>query len=259
MKIIIGSDHGGLDLKEFLKTRMIKNGHYVTDAGTNSKKSVDYPDFAGKVAESVVSGAFDRGIMIDAIGNASAITCNKIPGIRAAVAINEFTVKSSREHNNANILTLGGLLYAPEYAGQLVDVWLKTDYAGGRHQNRLNKIFSIEKKYSGSAVMQISESYIKSIVIRVLTELGYLKDEQNSSLRNETTVNLLPDIPISSVKTAGITVASSKSSSPVIVESIVIKAIKAGNHILTVPLNAIVTQLAVDTAKDNKLKIERRG
>lgn len=262
MRIIIGSDHGGYELKEFLKQKLTEAGYAVTDIGTNTKDSVDYPDFALQVAEGVASGTYDRGIMIDAIGNASAITCNKVPGIRAAVAINEFSVKSSREHNNSNVLTLGGLFYAPSYAWQLVDLWLKTEYQGGRHQRRLDKISAVEQKYAGSGTMELNENLIRTIIISVLKEMGYLKDESNVSLRYDVSSapKLEPKAYLSEIKTAGISVAAPKATDKkVIVEADVIQAARAGQKKIIVGFDTIITQLAIDAAKDYGIKIERRG
>ena len=118
----------------------------VTDVGTYDEKSCDYPDFAFAVAAKVKEGSVDFGIIIDATGNPSAITANKLAGIRAANCFNEFTAKSAREHNNANVLTIGAKSIGEETAKSVLDAWLSTGFGGERHQRRLNKISEIEKR-----------------------------------------------------------------------------------------------------------------
>ncbi len=146
--IAIGSDHGGFGLKEALKPYLEQLGHKVVDAGTSSSEPCDYPDFAYAVARMVSTGQAQLGIMIDAIGNASAIVANKVPGIRAACCTDEFSARSSREHNNANVLTLGGRVLGVELAKAIVKVWLETAFGGGRHQKRIEKIRDIEEAVS---------------------------------------------------------------------------------------------------------------
>ena len=151
MTIFIGCDHGGFLLNEDLKAHLARIGHQVRDFGTHSTEAVDYPDVAFLVAQAVSgvlrAGGDGRGIIIDSIGQASAIVANKVPGIRAAVGIDTFTVKSSREHNNANVLCLGGQYHGPGLARHLVEAWLDTSYAGGRHEQRVAKIRDIEKRF----------------------------------------------------------------------------------------------------------------
>jgi ribose 5-phosphate isomerase B len=148
LKIVIGSDHTGVKVKkmviDFLKTKSFQ----VLDIGTYSEESVDYPDIAFNVANRVVNKEFDYGIIIDATGIPSAITANKIPGIRAATCYNEFSARSSREHNNANVLVLGAKAIGEETIKSIIDVWLGSNFLGDRHQKRLDKISAIEEKYS---------------------------------------------------------------------------------------------------------------
>ncbi|NMB80861.1 MAG: ribose 5-phosphate isomerase B [Ignavibacteria bacterium] len=147
-KIVVGSDHTGVKVKklvvEFLKSKLYE----VLDVGTYSEESVDYPDIAFNVANRVVNKEFELGIIIDATGIPSAITANKIPGIRAATCYNEFSAKSSREHNDANILVLGAKAVGEETIKSIIDVWLNSNFLGDRHQRRLDKIKAIEDKYS---------------------------------------------------------------------------------------------------------------
>ncbi|MBM4167984.1 MAG: ribose 5-phosphate isomerase B [Ignavibacteria bacterium] len=144
--IAVGSDHGGFQLKEIIKQSLLEMGYSVADVGTHSDEACDYPDFAYAVGVLVANGNTDRGIMIDAIGIASAIVANKVPGIRAVPCWNEFVARSSREHNDANVLTLGGRVIGTELAKAIVKAWLETDFAGGRHQGRVRKISDVEKK-----------------------------------------------------------------------------------------------------------------
>lgn len=144
-RVAVGSDHGGYEMKEKLKVYLKTLGYHVADVGTDSKESVDYPDFAVKVAQKVASGECDRGIMIDGAGIGSSMACNKIKGIRAALCYNVKTAVNSREHNNANVLTLGGPMHSEEEISEMVKVWLETRFAGGRHWPRVNKIMALER------------------------------------------------------------------------------------------------------------------
>lgn len=146
--IIIGSDHGGLTLKTALDSYLRRRGFQISDAGTNSDASVDYPDFGQKVAEAVISGEADLGILICGTGIGMSIAANKIPGIRAALVTDVFMARMAREHNNANILVLGGRVLDEQKACDLVGAWLDAAFEGGRHQSRLDKITALEKKYS---------------------------------------------------------------------------------------------------------------
>lgn len=144
--IVIGSDHTGFKAKEELKKYLQMKGYEIIDVGTNSEQSCDYPDFAYAVAYAVKTNQAQRGIMLDATGIPSSIAANKVKGIRSAVAFNEFAVKSSREHNNSNVLTLGAKIFDIEILKSFVDLWLNTNFQGGRHQKRLDKIVEIENR-----------------------------------------------------------------------------------------------------------------
>jgi len=145
--VAIGADHGGFELKEALKSDITALGFEVSDVGTNSKEAVDYPDFAHAVARSVSSGKAWRGIMIDGAGIGSCIVANKVPGVRAGMAYDISSANNSREHDDANVLTLGAGLIGVALAKQIVKVWLTTEFAGGRHIPRVDKIVAVEKKY----------------------------------------------------------------------------------------------------------------
>ena len=143
--VVIGADHGGFEAKEIIKEYLRTIGYRVTDVGTFSKESVDYPDYALKVAKKVASGECERGIMIDGAGIGSSMACNKLKGIRAALCYDLKTINNSREHNNANVLTLGGPLHTADELCTMVKLWLETKFAGGRHWKRVNKIMAIER------------------------------------------------------------------------------------------------------------------
>lgn len=145
--IAIGSDHGGYALKEQLKTLLREWGYPVNDLGTDSTAAVDYPDFAEAVASAVTHGEAWRGIIIDSAGIGSSISANKVPGARAALCYDRATARNSREHNDANVLSLGARLISPETAREIVAVWLETPFAGGRHQKRVDKITGIERRH----------------------------------------------------------------------------------------------------------------
>jgi len=146
--IVIGSDHGGFQTKEMLKKYLAEIGYRTLDIGTNSEDACDYPDYAYAVARVVAKGEAWRGIMIDATGVASSIVCNKVPGVRAAACFNEFVAKSSREHNDANVLTLGAKVLGTELIKSIVKIWLETWFGGGRHKKRVDKISDVEKRFT---------------------------------------------------------------------------------------------------------------
>jgi ribose 5-phosphate isomerase B len=146
-KIAIGADHGGYELKEQLK-KMLTADYQVIDCGTHSQESVDYPDFAYAVARLVADGRATWGIIIDGAGIGSCMAANKVPGVRAAMCYDQATAVNSREHNNANVLTLGAGLIGPNLAQQIVSTWLATEFGGGRHARRVNKIDEIGKRFA---------------------------------------------------------------------------------------------------------------
>lgn len=145
MKIAIGCDHAGFEMKQELLKVVTELGHEFIDFGTNSSNSVDYPDFAEKVSLSVASKDADRGILICGTGIGMAIVANKFAGIRAAVCNDLYSAKMSRLHNDANVLTIGGRVVGKDIAKEILKVWLSTDFEGGRHQIRLDKINRCEE------------------------------------------------------------------------------------------------------------------
>ncbi len=146
MVVAIGSDHGGVELKDFLVQILCARGVEVQDLGTNGNDSVDYPDYGRLVALRVARGEAERGILMCTNGIGMSILANKFPGIRAALVHDLKGAQVSREHNNSNILVLGGGVIGRVVAEQIVDVWLKTPFAGGRHQRRLDKISQVEQE-----------------------------------------------------------------------------------------------------------------
>ncbi|MGO9137749.1 MAG: ribose 5-phosphate isomerase B [Syntrophales bacterium] len=145
-QIIIGSDHAGFPLKEVVKQYLAHIGYAVTDVGTDSPANVDYPDFAAIVAQRVSAREFDRGILVCGSGVGMSIVANKFPGVRAALCLDEETARMSRLHNDANILVLAGRRTKEETAKSIARLWLNTEFEGGRHQRRLDKIADIGKQ-----------------------------------------------------------------------------------------------------------------
>jgi ribose 5-phosphate isomerase B len=147
MKIAIASDHAGFELKEKIKKFLESLNYEYKDFGTNSNESVDYPDYALKVAEKVSKKEYDRGILICGSGIGMSMAANKVPGIRAALCYNVGIAKLSREHNDSNVLTMGSRMTDEKTVKDIVRVWLTTEFLGERHSRRVKKIEEIEKKY----------------------------------------------------------------------------------------------------------------
>ena len=139
MKIAIGSDHGGFELKQMLVEKLVSSGHEVSDLGCNSNDSVDYPDFADQVCKQVLDGKVQYGILVCGTGIGMSMAANRNQGIRAALCHTEYSARMSREHNDANILCLGDRVLGKGLAENIVDVWLTTSFSGGRHQKRIDK------------------------------------------------------------------------------------------------------------------------
>lgn len=146
MKIAIGSDHGGYNLKEQIKKHLEGKGIEYKDFGTYSLDSCDYPDYAFEVAGAVAQGKYDRGILICGTGIGISISANKVKGIRAALCTDTFSARMSREHNDSNILCMGERVIGPGLAVDIVEAWLKAEFAGGRHKARIDKILEFENR-----------------------------------------------------------------------------------------------------------------
>jgi ribose 5-phosphate isomerase B len=146
MRISIGSDHAGFRLKTVVIEHLIAGGHQVIDVGTDSEAPVDYPKFCAASAREVIAGRADLGIVIGGSGQGESIAANKVHGIRAALCHDEFTARLSRAHNNANVLSLGARVLAPELALVILDLWLATPFEGGRHVARIEQVAAIEEE-----------------------------------------------------------------------------------------------------------------
>lgn len=151
MRVAIASDHGGFEMKEDLKAFLAELGLIFIDFGPHNTEAVDYPDYALRVAEGVAQGLFDRGIMVDGAGIGSCMVANKVPGVRAAMCYDISTASNAREHNNANVLTLGGGLIGKNLARQIAKTFLQTEFGGGRHARRVDKIDALDAKFRGVA------------------------------------------------------------------------------------------------------------
>ncbi len=147
MKIAVASDHRGVAIKEKILATIVAIGHESIDMGTDTTDSVDYPDFAAKVAQAVSLNQIERGILICGTGMGMCIAANKFPGVRAASCHDDLTAEMSRRHNNANILCLSADLLGDRLVNRMVEIWLKTEFEGGRHARRVDKIAKIEEEH----------------------------------------------------------------------------------------------------------------
>jgi ribose 5-phosphate isomerase B len=145
MRVAIGADHAGFALKEHLKGTLVRLGHTVDDHGTNSEISTDYPPICFAVGRAVAEQRADRGIVLGGSGQGEQIAANKVPGVRAALCNDLFTARLSREHNDANVLAMGGRIVAFGLADEILTLWLSTPFEGGRHQRRLDQIAEADK------------------------------------------------------------------------------------------------------------------
>ena len=143
----LGSDHGGYELKQEIMKMLDEKKIPYKDFGSYSNEPVDYPDYAFAVANLVAQGKAWRGVIIDGAGIGSCMTANKVPGVRAAMCYDQASAINSRDHNNANVLALGAGLLGNNLARQIIKAWLETDFSGGRHERRVNKIMEIERRY----------------------------------------------------------------------------------------------------------------
>jgi ribose 5-phosphate isomerase B len=146
LRIAIGSDHAGFTLKEHLVETLRSLGHQVADHGTDGESSVDYPPICASVGRAVASGEADRGIVVGGSGQGEQIAANKVHGVRAALCHDLFTARLSREHNDANVLSMGGRVVAPALADEILTLWLQTEFEGGRHERRVGQLADIEQQ-----------------------------------------------------------------------------------------------------------------
>jgi ribose 5-phosphate isomerase B len=154
LAISLGADHAGWELKEALKAWLIDQGHEVLDFGTHGPEPVDYPDYALQVAESVAAGKVGRGVLVCGTGIGMAITANKVPGVRAAAAADVFSARMCREHNDVNVLCVGARVTDRPLALDILRMWLATEFAGGRHARRVDKIGLVERMRVGDGVSE---------------------------------------------------------------------------------------------------------
>ena len=157
MKISLGADHAGYPLKEKIKQRLAQQGIEVTDHGTTSIDSVDYPDYAREVAHDVAGKRADWGILVCGSGIGMAMSANKVPGVRAANVASELEAQLSREHNDANVLAVGSRILDDATAFKIVDKWLHTGFAGGRHQQRVDKISDLERQETQASPARVTK------------------------------------------------------------------------------------------------------
>ncbi len=184
MRVVIGSDHGGYELKLKLIDFLVQNHFEYSDVGCHSRDSVDYPDFAVAVAKAVQAGDAEYGIMIDGAGIGSGMAANKIPGIRAAVCNDIYTAGNAREHNNANVLVMGSMVVGPGKATQILEKFLSTPFAGGRHARRVEKINALDThlpEHSPAADSDIRK-IIQQVVESVTANPGTDKRERSEVL-----------------------------------------------------------------------------
>ena len=146
MRIAIGADHAGFLLKEYLKQTLQRLGHAIDDHGTDSEASVDYPPICVGVARAVADGRADRGILVGGSGQGEQIAANKVAGVRAALCNDLYTARLSRQHNDANVLSMGGRIVARGLADEILTLWLETPFDGGRHQRRIDQITAVERQ-----------------------------------------------------------------------------------------------------------------
>jgi ribose 5-phosphate isomerase B len=145
VRIVIAADHNGVALKDYLIKRLAGQGHEIEDIGSHGDATVDYPPLCAAVGHKVADGAADRGIVLGGSGSGEQMACNKIAGVRAGICHDLFTTEIARAHNDANVLIIGAKIVAPALAEMITDLWLKTPFKGGRHQDRLDQIAALER------------------------------------------------------------------------------------------------------------------
>lgn len=244
MRIAIGSDHGGFDLKQILNEHIKSHGHELSDVGCFSKDPVDYPDIARSVCEQVSLGRMEIGIIIDGAGIGSSMAANKINGIRAAVCNDIYSAKNAKEHNNANVLTLGSMVVGSGTAKMIVDTFIDSVFQGGRHQKRVDKIMHLQslnsqQMHDQSMTLGLDQSQLQETIQAVIKSF-LEKPELKSN-------HVIDD------KTQILTHASRKK---VLTEEELRAFYKTGSTKMRVSKNTVITPLAKDFAKDNHIVIE---
>ena len=185
-RIAIASDHGGFNIKNILAEYLVKKGHKIDDLGTYSSDSVDYPDFAHTIAERIANGVDKRAILICGTGIGMSITANRYPGVRAALGNDIFSARMSRLHNDSNVLVLGGRIVGPELATEIVSTWLDTEFEGGRHNLRIEKI---DYDRLETVVYKVVSRYFDKMNDVDLTEVEHLIEEAFEMILKKQTKN----------------------------------------------------------------------
>ncbi len=237
MKLAIGSDHSAFDLKQHLIAHLKSGGHEINDVGCFSKDAVDYPDIAAAVARSITSGQVSLGVMLDGAGVGSCIAANKIHGIRAALCNDLYTARNAREHNDANMLLMGSMVIGPGKASQILDLFVSSQFQGGRHQRRIDKLMALE---SPSQIAQNSadSSAIGDLVRKVLGAVQ---------------LNVQPSTtPVCS----GMTASAPDGKPMLITEAWLREQQRLTPGVITIPTGALITPLAKDYIKDQHIRIE---
>lgn len=183
MRVAIGSDHAGFELKERLAATLAALGHDAIDLGTDSTKSVDYPPFCAAVARAVIRGDAERGIVIGGSGEGEQLAANKVRGVRTALCNDLYTARMSRQHNDANVVSLGARVVAFGLAEEIVELWLATAYEGGRHQRRIDQLAALEDRFSDPAGQDAYlDSLVPGITSRAAGAAGAASQAENPEL-----------------------------------------------------------------------------
>jgi ribose 5-phosphate isomerase B len=233
MRIAVGSDHGGFELKQILIDHLKSLHHESIDVGCYSKEPVDYPDLAAEVAHKILGKTADTGIMIDGAGIGSTMAANKIRGIRAALCNDIYTARNSKEHNDANMLVIGSMVVGPGKARQIVEVFLVTQFQGGRHQKRVDKIMQLEESperresIDSTALSELIKNVVQSVVASPAADPA--ADFANPAA---------PATPPSRL---------------LITEDFLRERLRKGDRDIALQPGAIVTPLAKDFARDHKI------
>jgi len=238
MNISISSDHGGFQLKKQLIMFLNTLGYTIVDRGTYDEKSVDYPDYAVPVAVDVANQSSPVGIIIDGAGVGSSIVANKVPGVRAALCNDLFTAHNAKEHNNANILVLGSQVVGPGKAEKIVEVFLKTAFAGGRHERRVKKMDVIDQKYRSGTEISTSNQ-IEEVVTRIVH--NFL--DGNEPIVKKTPEQAQPNRSLD------------RHVPKLVTEEDVRNIIAAGSNEITVDKKTLITPLAHDTMREHRVKL----
>ncbi|MBN2382195.1 ribose 5-phosphate isomerase B [bacterium] len=249
MQIAIGSDHSGFKLKEHLVGFLKEKGYLIRDLGTSEGKTVDYPDIARAVALEVVNQKATTGIIIDGAGIGSSIVANKVPQIRAALCNDLYTAHNAREHNNANILVLGSQVVGPGKAEKIVDIFLKTAFAGGRHERRVNKIDQMDGEYRGP-VTSGTQPTVEEIVTKIVQR--FVSKQQQNQPESKPLAN-------ESSQSQSYATGSTSPQTHLIGEAEIKSLVQSGKKTLEIDKRTIITPLAHDLIREKKIQIISRN